>query len=75
MASTVSHPSPSYDEPITALVEGTRRLVEEMDHFVMMFNRYCAHMERSEHELQAAVRLQAAARGFLVRNTTRKCGQ
>jgi hypothetical protein len=72
MASAVSHPSPSCDEPIIALVEGTRRLAEEMDHFVMMFNSYRAHMERSEHELQAAVRLQAAARGFLVRNTTRK---
>jgi hypothetical protein len=72
MASTVGHPSPSCDEPITALVEGTRRLAEEMDRFVVMFNRYRAHMEKSEHEVQAAVRLQAAARGFLVRNTTRK---
>jgi hypothetical protein len=72
MASAVCHPSPSSDEPITALVEGTRRLAEEMDRFVVMFNRYRAHLEKSEHELQAAVRLQAAARGFLVRHTTRK---
>ena len=72
MASAVGHPSPSSDEPITALVEGTRRLAEEMDRFVVMFNRYRAHLEKSEHKLQAAVRLQAAARGFLVRHTTRK---
>ena len=57
MASAVGHPSPSSDEPITALVEGTRRLAEEMDRFVVMFNRYRAHLEKSEHELQAAVRL------------------
>jgi hypothetical protein len=48
------------------------RLVEEMDHFVVMFNRYRAHLEKLEHELQAAVRLQAAAREFLVRHTIRK---
>jgi hypothetical protein len=54
MASAVGHPSPSCDEPITALVEGTRRLAEEMDCFVVMFNRYRAHMEKSEHERQAA---------------------
>ena len=72
MASAVGHPSPSSDEPITALVEGTRRLAEEMDRFVVMFNRYRAHLEKSEHELQAAVWLQTAARGFLVRHTTRK---
>jgi hypothetical protein len=46
MASTVGHPSPSSDEPITALVERTRRLTEEMDRFVMMFNRYRAHFEK-----------------------------
>jgi hypothetical protein len=61
MASAVSHPSPSCDEPITALVEGTRRLAEGMDRFVVMFNHYRAHMEKSEHELQATVRLQVAA--------------
>jgi len=55
MASAIGHPSPSSDEPITALVEGTRCLAEEMDRFVMMFNHYCAHLEKSEHELQAAV--------------------
>ena len=57
MASAVGHPSPSSDEPITALIEGTRHLAEEMDRFVVMFNRYRAHLEKSEHELQAAVRL------------------
>jgi hypothetical protein len=72
MASAVGNPSPSSDEPITALVEGTRRLIEVMDRFVVMFNCYNAHMEKSEHELQAAVWLQAAVRGFLVRHTTRK---
>jgi uncharacterized protein (DUF4213/DUF364 family) len=56
MAYAISHPSPSSDETITALVEGTRHLVEE----------------KSEHELHVAVQLQAAARGFLVRHTTRK---
>jgi hypothetical protein len=44
-----------------------RRLAEEMDHFIAMFNRYRAHKEKTQHELQAAVRLQAAARGFLAR--------
>ena len=72
MASVVGHLSPSCDEPITALIEGTRHLTAEMDHFIVMFNRYRAHMEKSEHELQAAMQLQAAARGFLVRHTTRK---
>ena len=61
MASAVGHPSPSSDEPITALIEGTRHLTAEMDHFIVMFNRYRAHMEKSEHELQAAMQLQAAA--------------
>jgi hypothetical protein len=54
MASVVFHPSPSSDEPITTLVEGTRCLAKEMDRFVVMFNRYRAHMEKSEHERQAA---------------------
>ena len=61
MASAAGRPSPSCDEQITALVEGTHRLKEEMDRFVLMFTRYCAQLEKSKHELQAAVRLQAAA--------------
>ena len=72
MASAVGHPSPSSDEPITALIEVTRRLAEEMDRLVVMLNRYRGHLEKSEHELHAAVRLQAAARGFLVNHATRK---
>ena len=51
MASMVGHPSPSSDEPITALIEGTLSLAEEMGRFVEMFNRYRAHKEKLEHEL------------------------
>jgi hypothetical protein len=53
-------------------LRGLTCLAEEMDHFIMMFNRYRAHLEKSEHELQVAVRLQATAREFLVRHATRK---
>jgi hypothetical protein len=56
-AATPSHsPSPTPD--------AFTRLEEKWDQFVVMFHRY---KEKTEKELQAAVRLQAAARGFLAR--------
>uniref|UniRef100_A0A804QLM2 Uncharacterized protein n=1 Tax=Zea mays TaxID=4577 RepID=A0A804QLM2_MAIZE len=56
-AATPSHP------PSTTL-DAFTRLEEKWDQFVVMFHRY---KEKTEKELQAAVRLQAAARGFLAR--------
>jgi hypothetical protein len=61
MASTVGHPSPSCDEPITTLTEETHCLTKEMDWFVVMFNCHHANMEKSEQEVQATVWLQAVA--------------
>ncbi|XP_035817944.1 uncharacterized isoform X2 [Zea mays] len=56
-AATPSHPpSPTLD--------AFTRLEEKWDQFVVMFHRY---KEKTEKELQAAVRLQAAARVFLAR--------
>jgi len=49
-----------------------RRLQEDMDRVTMMINRVCAQLEKSRHERLVAVRLQAVARGFLVRHATRK---
>ena len=72
MASAAGRPSPSRDEQITALVEWTHHLAEKLDRFVLMFISYRPQLEKSEHELQAAVLLQAAARGFLLRHSTRK---
>uniref|UniRef100_A0A804NX88 Uncharacterized protein n=1 Tax=Zea mays TaxID=4577 RepID=A0A804NX88_MAIZE len=56
-AATPSHPPSTTPDAFT-------RLEEKWDQFVVMFHRY---KEKTEKELQAAVRLQAAARGFLAR--------
>uniref|UniRef100_A0A804MN19 Uncharacterized protein n=1 Tax=Zea mays TaxID=4577 RepID=A0A804MN19_MAIZE len=56
-AATPSHPPSPTPDAFT-------RLEEKWDQFVVMFHRY---KEKTEKELQAAVRLQAAARGFLAR--------
>ena len=56
------------NDAIGALADGMRRLTEDMDRFVVMFNRY---VEKLERERLAAVLLQAAARGLLARRRVR----
>src|SRR5688500_5932456 len=56
-AATPSHPPSPTPDAFT-------RLEEQWGQFVVMLHRY---KEETEKELQAAVRLQAAARGFLAR--------
>uniref|UniRef100_A0A804PT58 Uncharacterized protein n=1 Tax=Zea mays TaxID=4577 RepID=A0A804PT58_MAIZE len=63
-AATPSHPPSPTPDAFTRLEESFGRLEEKWDQFVVMFHRY---KEKTEKELQAAVRLQAAARGFLAR--------
>jgi len=43
-----------------------------MDRATTMINCVCAQVEKSRHERLVAVRLQAVARGFLMRHATRK---
>lgn len=63
-AATPSHPPSPTPDAFTRLEESFGRFAEKWDQFVVMFHRY---KEKTEKELQAAVRLQAAARGFLAR--------
>jgi hypothetical protein len=63
-AATPSHPPSPTPDAFTRLEESFGRLAEKWDQFVVMFHRY---KEKTEKELQAAVRLQATARGFLAR--------
>jgi hypothetical protein len=61
---TSSHPLSPTPDAFTRLEESFGRFVEQWDQFVVMFHRY---KEKTEKELQAAVRLQTVARGFLAR--------
>jgi hypothetical protein len=63
-AATPSHPPSPTPDAFTRLEESFGRFAEKLDQFVVMFHRY---KEKTEKELQAAVRLQTAARGFLAR--------
>uniref|UniRef100_A0A804NE36 Uncharacterized protein n=1 Tax=Zea mays TaxID=4577 RepID=A0A804NE36_MAIZE len=63
-AATPSHPPSPTPDAFTRLEESFGRLAEKWDQFVVMFHRY---KEKTEKELQAAVRLQTTARGFLAR--------
>ena len=63
-AATPSQPPSPTPDAFTRLEESFGRFAEQWDQFVVMFHRY---KEKTEKELQAAVRLQAAARGFLAR--------
>jgi hypothetical protein len=63
-AATPSHPPSPTPDAFTRLKESFGRFAEQWDQFVVMFHRY---KEKTEKELQAAVRLQTAARGFLAR--------
>jgi hypothetical protein len=61
---TPSHPPSPTPDAFTRLEESFGHFAEQRDQFVVMFHRY---KEKTEKELQAAVRLQTAARGFLAR--------
>jgi hypothetical protein len=63
-AATPSHPPSPTPDAFTRLEESFGRFAEQWDQFVVMFHRY---KEKTEKELQAAVQLQTAARGFLAR--------
>jgi hypothetical protein len=64
VAATPSHPPSPTPDAFTRLEESFGCFTEKWDQFVVMFHRY---KEKTEKELQAAVRLQTAARGFLAR--------
>jgi hypothetical protein len=63
MTCAASDPSPSLNHTIAAIFECSRHLADEEDLWTAMLACFCTQME-------ATVRLQVAAQGFLVRQTT-----